>query len=97
MPDVGGVDMQTAGGRPNYLRPNTMTYPTGARVLTYGYGDSGATDGTSAKVSYQINRADRLTFAGTRVTFFGYTGSGRWRIPGRPAPLSPCYYGIQFW
>ena len=37
-------------------------YPTGARVVTYGdgNGESGASAGTSGKVSDLINRADRL-------------------------------------
>ena len=61
----------------NYLRPNTITYPTGSRVLTYGYGDGSAGAYTSAYVSSQVNRMDRLTWDGTLVSVFTFTGSDR--------------------
>jgi len=46
-------------------------------LLTYGYGDANAGTYTSAKVSSQINRMDRLTWDATRVAVFGFTAAGR--------------------
>jgi hypothetical protein len=61
----------------NYLRPASVVYPTGSRTLTYGYGDSSAGTYTSAKVSDQVNRMDRLTWDGTLVNVFAFTGADR--------------------